>query len=286
MDLQKTGAFIAQCRRARGLTQSQLAAHLAVTDKAVSRWECGRGFPDPATLPALAEALGVTVTELVNGESAASETQESAEAAILSALRYVGGLRRKTLGAVLLTAGLLSLFYSVLVVGVSTLVFYVLAAALLAAGAGLLWRAKHPAKALRVLSPKAARVGALLTLAAAFALECLPHGFEMRWATPPGEPPHITYCAYFSLLPAGYGNIFPLFTALATAALLVAALAALARNRPLGRRVFVGGVLALLFSLAGLLLLGALTPIGWGISLLLLASLALQALGGRNTLTP
>ena len=41
MDLRKTGAFIAQRRREKGLTQSQLAAHLAVTDKAVSRWETG-----------------------------------------------------------------------------------------------------------------------------------------------------------------------------------------------------------------------------------------------------
>lgn len=281
MDLQKTGAFIAQCRKARGLTQSQLAAHLAVTDKAASRWECGRGFPDPATLPALAEALGVTVTELINGEATASEASESAEEAVLSALRYVGSQRRKTLGAALLTAGLLFLFYSFLVVGASTLVFYVFAAALLAAGAGLLWWAKHPDKTLRVLSPKAARVGALLILAAALVLECLPRGVEMRWATPPGEPAHVSYCAYFSLLPVGYGNVFPLLTALATVVLLVAALAALARKRPLGGRVFVGSVLALLFSLAGLLLLGALTPTGWGISLLLLASLALQAIANR-----
>lgn len=126
------------------------------------------------------------------------------------------------------------------------------------------------------------RVGALLTLAAALALEWLPNGVEMRWVTPPGEPPHISCCACCSLLPAGCGNVFLLLTALATTLLLTAALAALLQKKPLGRRIFVGSVLALLFSLAGLLLLGALTPAGWGISLLLLASLARQALASRG----
>lgn len=283
MDLRKTGAFIAQRRREKGLTQSQLAAHLAVTDKAVSRWETGRGFPDPATLPALAEALDVSIAELVNGEAAAvEETRESAEDAVLSALRYAGGLRRQTIGAVLLAAGVLCLFYSFVAVGVSLLAFYVLGAVLLAAGAGMLWWAKHPAKALRVLSPRAARTGALLFLAAAFVLEWLPSGVQMRWATPPGEPPHFSYCAYFSLLPFAYGNVFPLLTTALTALLLGSALIALLRKRPLGRRGFVGSVLALLLSLAGALLFGTLTPTGWGISLCLLLSLALHALGARE----
>lgn len=283
MDLRKTGAFIAQRRREKGLTQSQLAMHLAVTDKAVSRWETGRGFPDPATLPALAEALGVSIAELVNGEAAAvEETRESAEDAVLSALRYAGGLRRQTIGAALLVAGLLCLFYSFLAVGVSLLAFYLLAAVLLAVGVGMLRWAKHPAGTLQALSPRAARIGALLSLAAAFVLEWLPSGVQMRWATPPGEPPHISYCAYFNLLPFAYGNVFPLLTAILTALLLLAALIALLRKRPLGRRSFVGGVLALLLSLAGAVLFGTLTPTGWGISLSLLVSLVLHALGARN----
>ncbi len=282
MDLGKTGAFIAQRRREKGLTQSQLAAHLAVTDKAVSRWETGRGFPDPATLPALAEALGVSIAELVNGEATAvEETRESAEDAVLSALRYAGGLRRQTIGAALLVAGLLCLFYSFLAVGVSLLAFYLLAAVLLAAGAGMLRWAKHPAGTLRVLSPRAARTGALLFLAAAFVLEWLPSGVEMRWATPPGEPPHISHCAYFSSLPFAYGNVFPLLTAILTALLLVGGLTALLRKRE-SSKLFVGSALALLLSLAPALLFGALTPTGWGISLSLLVSLILHALGARD----
>ena len=51
------GAFLAETRRARGLTQRDLAERLHVTDKAVSRWERGVGLPDINTLEPLADAL-------------------------------------------------------------------------------------------------------------------------------------------------------------------------------------------------------------------------------------
>lgn len=59
MDAQKMGAFIAQCRKEKQMTQEQLAQRLQVTDKAVSRWETGVGFPDITTIEPLAQALGV-----------------------------------------------------------------------------------------------------------------------------------------------------------------------------------------------------------------------------------
>ena len=46
VDAEKFGAFVAQCRREKNWTQAELAAKLQVTDKAVSRWETGRGLPD------------------------------------------------------------------------------------------------------------------------------------------------------------------------------------------------------------------------------------------------
>ena len=61
MDAQQFGTFIAELRRERGMTQAELAAQLRVTDKAVSRWERGLGFPDINTLEPLARALGITV---------------------------------------------------------------------------------------------------------------------------------------------------------------------------------------------------------------------------------
>ena len=65
MEAKELGAFIAQIRKENQMTQAQLAACLKVTDKAVSRWERGMGFPDIQTLEPLAEALGVTLTELM-----------------------------------------------------------------------------------------------------------------------------------------------------------------------------------------------------------------------------
>ncbi len=59
------GAFVSQLRKEQGLTQKELAAKVYVTDKAVSKWETGVSIPDVTVLMPLAEALGVTVTELL-----------------------------------------------------------------------------------------------------------------------------------------------------------------------------------------------------------------------------
>ena len=68
MDANKTGKFIADLRKEQNLTQSQLAEKLYVSDKAVSRWETGRGFPDINSLEDLAGTLNVSVAELLKGE--------------------------------------------------------------------------------------------------------------------------------------------------------------------------------------------------------------------------
>ena len=64
----KVGHFIAALRTEKGLSQSELGAMLGVTNKAVSRWETGRGYPDTALLLKLSEILGITVDELLKGE--------------------------------------------------------------------------------------------------------------------------------------------------------------------------------------------------------------------------
>lgn len=67
MTEQRIGAFIAQLRRERQMTQNDLAAHMGVTDKAVSKWERNSSYPDVTTLPKLARVLGVTTDELLGG---------------------------------------------------------------------------------------------------------------------------------------------------------------------------------------------------------------------------
>lgn len=68
MDKEKFGAFVAQLRRERGLTQKELADKLYISNKAVSKWETGISIPDVGLLIPLSEVLGVTVTELLSGE--------------------------------------------------------------------------------------------------------------------------------------------------------------------------------------------------------------------------
>ena len=63
-----TGAAIRTLREKQRLTQSQLAEKLCVSDKAVSKWETGKGFPDISLLEPLAAALGISVPELLSGE--------------------------------------------------------------------------------------------------------------------------------------------------------------------------------------------------------------------------
>ena len=68
MDSYVTGTAIRQLREAKHLTQAELAEKLAVSAKAISKWETGRGLPDISLLEPLAAALGVSVLELMQGE--------------------------------------------------------------------------------------------------------------------------------------------------------------------------------------------------------------------------
>ena len=67
MDAIKTGTLIAQARREKNMTQKELSELLHVTDRAVSKWERGLSFPDVSLLEPLAGALGLTLTELLDG---------------------------------------------------------------------------------------------------------------------------------------------------------------------------------------------------------------------------
>ena len=70
MDPKKTGELIATLRKKLNLNQSELAEQIGVTNKAISRWETGRGYPDIETLPKLSEVLNISIPELLNGERA------------------------------------------------------------------------------------------------------------------------------------------------------------------------------------------------------------------------
>lgn len=68
MNQEKIGKFIAQCRKEKNLTQIQLAEKLNISDKAVSKWETGRGMPDSSIMLQLCNYLEINVNELLSGE--------------------------------------------------------------------------------------------------------------------------------------------------------------------------------------------------------------------------
>lgn len=83
MDQIKIGFFIAERRKAAGLTQSALAEKLGVTNRAVSKWENGRSLPDASIMLALCDILKISVTELLKGEFMESENKNKNEEQLL-----------------------------------------------------------------------------------------------------------------------------------------------------------------------------------------------------------
>lgn len=77
MDLKKISNLIKSKRKELGITQEELANKLFVTEKAVSRWETGRGTPDISLLIPLAKELQIDVSELLSGETKEKNNIES-----------------------------------------------------------------------------------------------------------------------------------------------------------------------------------------------------------------
>ena len=68
MNTYVTGTTVKQLREAKHITQAELAERIGVSSKTVSKWETGKGLPDISLLQPLAQALGISVIELMNGE--------------------------------------------------------------------------------------------------------------------------------------------------------------------------------------------------------------------------
>lgn len=80
MELDKIGKFITEERKSKNYTQKQLADILNVSDRTISKWECGKGFPEVSLLLPLCNELEITVNELLTGERLAKENyMEKAE---------------------------------------------------------------------------------------------------------------------------------------------------------------------------------------------------------------
>ena len=75
MNNEKTGMLIAQIRKEKGLTQKQLADRIGVSNATISKWETAKGFPDISLIEPLAEALDISVSEIIAGERLESSTK-------------------------------------------------------------------------------------------------------------------------------------------------------------------------------------------------------------------
>lgn len=75
MNTYVTGGIIKKLREKRGMTQAELAEKLSVSDKAISKWETGKGYPDIALLEPLSETLGVSISALLAGSDIANQNR-------------------------------------------------------------------------------------------------------------------------------------------------------------------------------------------------------------------
>lgn len=95
MDAQKFGAFIASRRKENHMTQAELAQKLKVTDKAVSRWERGKGFPDISILVPLSEALEVSVLELMRSEKMEERNDTFSDDEVKNMLAHMSEMEKR-----------------------------------------------------------------------------------------------------------------------------------------------------------------------------------------------
>ena len=112
MDAKATGGLIARRRKERNWSQGDLAERLHVTDKAVSRWETGRGLPSLDLLEPLAEALGLTVSELLSGrELTPEELPKAAGEQIMETMQEKARILKGFAAAVVMIIALAGIFF-------------------------------------------------------------------------------------------------------------------------------------------------------------------------------
>ena len=95
MDQVKIGKFIAKCRKEKKLTQQELSEKLGVTDKAISKWENGRGMPDISLLQQLIEILDISLNELLAGEKIRKKSTKIYDENLMKSLTEKNNLSKK-----------------------------------------------------------------------------------------------------------------------------------------------------------------------------------------------
>lgn len=99
MDQIKIGRFIAEMRKQKSLTQREFAEILGISDKTVSKWECGNGMPELSLLLPVCEALKINLNELFSGERLSdADYRKKAEENLMSLVKEAEGLKKNIVG--------------------------------------------------------------------------------------------------------------------------------------------------------------------------------------------
>ncbi len=118
MDQERIGKFISEIRKQRGMTQKELAEKIGISDKTISKWECGNSIPDITYLEALCDSLDIKVNELLSGELLSDKSySEKAEENIMALIKEnesnkKGGLLRNIIGIVLIILALAYMLFA------------------------------------------------------------------------------------------------------------------------------------------------------------------------------
>ena len=283
MDKNTTGRFIAELRKQKGFTQKELAENLMVTDKAISRWETGKGLPDTSLLKPLGDVLGVSVTELLSGKKIEEvDMKERADNIILEALNYSKRMLASVISVTIFIIGIAFIISPLFLVSQS----YIWTLGLIIVAIAILYIYTRKRGYSMKATDRVYYLAALALQGIALVLEVLPIGVVMVFATSPTKQTIEVY-SYFSLLPVGYANFTPLLTGILT--ILIILLGAIAlfrfdRAASIRKTIFVCSIISLLFSIVPLFLFGTvgMTVASYAVSCATLLSICLQAVANRK----
>lgn len=283
MDAKETGRFIAELRKEKGYTQKELAEKLMVTDKAISRWETGRGFPDTSLLKPLGDILDVSVSELLAGKRLdETERGEKTDEIILESLNYSKRMLASTLNAILFLIGIVFILSPLFLASQNYAWILGVSNVAIALFCTYIRKRKDAMK----VTNKMCYLASVVLQCVALILEALPIGVVMVFATNPTERATKTY-SYFSLLPLGYANVTPMLTGILTVVIIMLGVITLfkfEKTSNFRRKAFICSIIALIFSIIPLLQYGTagMTTASYTVSGALALSICLQAVANRK----
>lgn len=283
MDKNTTGRFIAELRKQKGFTQKELAENLMVTDKAISRWETGKGLPDTSLLKPLGDVLGVSVTELLSGKKIEEvDMKERADNIILEALNYSKRMLASVISVTIFIIGIAFIISPLFLASKS----YIWTLGLIIVAIAILYIYTRKRGYSMKATDRVYYLAALALQGIALVLEVLPIGVVMVFATSPTKQTIEVY-SYFSLLPVGYANFTPLLTGILTTLIILLGAIALFRfdrAASIRKTIFVCSIISLLFSIVPLFLFGTvgMTVASYAVSCAILLSICLQAVANRK----